>query len=207
MVRRFALVDQRFRQVYHEYHQIPSVYICARRTPPIGHPASKSSYPHARISSLYLVVQVVQGVYKARLTRANACTTCKSPRGTPSHYTSQNPCLTWGNSCTTSSGTPPDTPCGYSVRVLKHQPLPLLGIPGRPAGRTPRAPTRRPGGLRRPRVGDRAREDSGSVGHSPPEPLFLISDPCSRRVRRWRPPGLARDPSETCPCISRELYR
>jgi hypothetical protein len=46
-------------------------------------PASKSSYPHARISSLYLVVQVVQGVYKARLTRANACTTCKSPCGTP----------------------------------------------------------------------------------------------------------------------------
>jgi hypothetical protein len=59
------------------------LHMCAKDAfRPVVQPV-RALIPHAHISTLYLVVQVVQGVYKARLTRANACTTCKSPRGTP----------------------------------------------------------------------------------------------------------------------------
>ncbi len=166
--------------------------------------AVRALIPHARISSLYLVVQVVQGVYKARPTRANACTTYKSPRGTSLLKNSSNPRLTRGNRCTTSSGTPPDTPRGYIGSLL--QPDPISGG-SRPAGRKNSPDPEQEVGRLTPPAGEcsstrrqrlrGAYAPGAAVSHSRPHALV---------VSLW-PSGLARDPSEPRPGIIRDLCR
>lgn len=63
----------------HEYHVFLTVYIGdAYGSDPGGSsPGSPvcSLIPPARVSSLYFLVQVVQGVYKPGLTWENTCTT------------------------------------------------------------------------------------------------------------------------------------
>jgi hypothetical protein len=159
----------------------------------------------AHISTLFLVVQVVQGVYKARLTRANACTTCKSPRGTPAMRSPVNPCLTCGNRCTTSSGTPSDTPDGYVV----HAGAGALRR-GLLAGRSEELLGPRPGGRAAYAARGWVIEHEKPVapwGIRPRSHCFSFQTPRSRRERRWRPSGLARDPSEPSPGISRNPCR
>lgn len=64
----------------HEYHVFLTVYIGdvfggGRSRQLQSQLASLLSYPPARVSSLYFLVQVVQGVYKPCLTWENTCTT------------------------------------------------------------------------------------------------------------------------------------
>ena len=167
-------------------------------------PVRARSYPHARISTLYLVVQVVQGVYKARLTRANACTTCKSPCGTPRLEKSRNPRLTRGNRCTTSGGTPSGTRRGYTGSLLQPDP----GSAGsRPAGRKNSPNPDRGVGRLTPPAGECSSMRSQRLrGAYAPGAAVSHSRPHALVVSPW-PPGLARDPSEPHPGTTRDLCR
>lgn len=65
--------------MYHEYHVFLTVYIgdSFGSDPDSSSPGSPvcSHIPSARVSRLYFLVQVVQGVYKPHLIWENTCTT------------------------------------------------------------------------------------------------------------------------------------
>lgn len=137
--------QQRFWPMYHVYlHIRPFTHAREGR---IRGPLERSTLSsRARVSSLHFLVQTVQRVYKAPPTWANACTTCRYPCGTRRHGILDNTTLTRGEGCTTSCGTRPDTP--GRVRGVQ-----LAGWKNSPDNLDRRSR----GGLRRPRVIDRAR--------------------------------------------------